>query len=434
MVGLTGSASSPNGGERAPTWGKPTQVAKGEAHRGVWRMNESDYRWVDDPTLDVTSDGEVAVAWADQSRHDIFFQRFGTDGKEHLSLPTNISRSPETFSWLPRVVVARDEPTRVYVLWQEIVFSGGSHGGEIFFARSLDGGHGFSEPANLSNSRAGDGKGRLDPNIWDNGSLDLAKGPKGELYAAWTEYEGALWLRRSTDGGQSFSSPAHVAGSEGSPARGPALAVAADGTLHVAWAVGESATANIQLASSTDGGASFSSPRGACESVGHSDAPKLAVTPDGALHLAYAQSDAGPGRSYHIRHARQGSGAARFGSCKRVPAPVGEPLASAHYPQLSQDARGRLYLSWEGYRSAQERPQWLVFTSSADGGEHFASPSVVPAIAGPALGFNGSQQGGLMKKLAVNEAGRIAVVNSTFRPNVDSQVWLLPGELASDGP
>lgn len=43
--------------------------------------------------------------------------------------------------------------------------------------------------------------------------------------------------------------------------------------------------------------------------------------------------------------------------------------------------------------------------------------------------FNGSQQGGLTEKLAVNAAGRIAIVNSTFRPNVESHVWLLLGKL-----
>ena len=43
------------------------------------------------------------------------------------------------FSWLPRM---RSRPAieRSVVLWQEIIFSGGSHGGEILFARSNDGG------------------------------------------------------------------------------------------------------------------------------------------------------------------------------------------------------------------------------------------------------------------------------------------------------
>jgi hypothetical protein len=61
-----------------------------------------------------------------------------------------------------------------------------------FLRRSVDDGKSFSEPLNLSNSMAGDGKGRLTRKHWDNGSLDLAIGPEGNLYAAWTEYEGRL--------------------------------------------------------------------------------------------------------------------------------------------------------------------------------------------------------------------------------------------------
>jgi hypothetical protein len=53
---------------------------------------------------------------------------------------------------------------------------------------------------------------------------------------------------------------------------------------------------------------------------------------------------------------------------------------------------------------------------------------VVPGSVDPALGFNGSQQGLLMRKLAVNQAGAVAVVNSTFKRNEQSRVWLWRGQ------
>lgn len=427
IIGLL--AFSPNRSAPAPSWQSPVHVARGEAHRGPWRMNESDYRWVDDATLDVTNAGEIAVAWVDQARHDVFLQRFGSDGQPLLDVPSNVSRTSATFSWLPRVLFDPKDSSRIYVSWQEIVFSGGSHGGEISFAASSDAGRSFGEPHNLSSSKAGDGKGRLDRDTWDNGSLDLAIGPKGQLYVAWTEYEGALWFRRSTDGGQTFSKLERIGGTGEAPARGPSIAVARDGTIHVAWAVGESATADIQLASSSDGGVSFAVPRSVCESPGHSDAPKLAATSDGALHLAYAESNESGGKTYHVRYGQQRRGEARFEPCAPVAGSRGELAASAHYPQLSSDTGGRLYLLWEGYRAGQERPQLLVLTYSAEDSRRFATPSIVPAISRPALGFNGSQQGALTRKLAVSDAGLIAIVNSTFRPNDDSHVWLLRGEL-----
>lgn len=101
----------------------------------------------------IDSRGQIALAWADQGKKDVFFQRIGEDGKPLLPQPVNVSRSPATFSWLPRVSFAPDDARRVFMIWQEIIFTpGGSHGGEILFARSNDGGASFAPPLNLSNS------------------------------------------------------------------------------------------------------------------------------------------------------------------------------------------------------------------------------------------------------------------------------------------
>lgn len=66
-------------------------------------------------------------------------------------------------------------------------------------ASALDGGRSFSAPLNLSASRAGDGKERLDRTTWSNGSLDIAASADGSVHAAWTDYEGACgWRARAT--------------------------------------------------------------------------------------------------------------------------------------------------------------------------------------------------------------------------------------------
>jgi hypothetical protein len=420
------NATAPRAGA-PPEWSERIQVASGEAHRGPWVQNESNYRWVDDPGVDIQRHGEIAIAWVDQARKDIFFQRYGEDGKPRLLVGTNVSRTPETFSWLPRVVVAPENDKNVFVLWQEIVFSGGTHGGEIYFARSTDGGQSFSEPANLSNTKAGDGKGRLGEKTWDNGSLDLARGPGGELYATWTEYEGGLWLRRSTDAGQTFAEPLLVGGTQRTPARAPALAAAVDGTVHLAWAVGEDPAADIHFASSSDGGRSFSSGRKVCESSGHSDAPKIATDSKGTVHLVYAESE-GQERQYAVRYSRLRYGG-DFEKPRRLAGPNGKSVQSAHFPNVSVDAQDRVYVLWEEYPDARERPHALAFTYSTNGGDQFAEATAVPGIAGPGLGFNGSQQGMLASKLAVNDGGSIAIVNSTFQPDKASHVWLIRGRV-----
>ena len=422
-------------GESLPmTWSEPIEVAHGKAVRGPWRMNESVWHFVDDPTVALTDQGNAGVAWVDHSRKDILFQVYAPGGKARFAEPMNISRSPGIFSWLPRLIMTSGHPEEVYVLWQEIIFSGGTHGGEIFFARSADGGKTFSNPLNLSNTPAGAGKGRLTKDIWFNGSLDLARSADGILYAAWTEYEGALRFSRSTDRGGSFSEPVLIAGGRGEPpARGPSLAVGPGGEVYFVWTVGEEPAADIHYAVSTDQGRSFGDTRRIVESDGYSDAPKIAVDGRGTIHLVYAEGPAGPLQRYHVRYARSKEGDGTFQESKEISGVHTKNFESVGFPYLDLDGRGNLYVLWELFPDEGFLSKGLGLTFSGDGGRTFASPVIVPGSLDPELGFNGSQQGLFMKKLAVNQAGDMAIVNSTFKPRESSRVWLIRCRGAAGG-
>jgi hypothetical protein len=377
-------------------WQGTVDVATGGGERGPWRMNESRYEYVDDPTVAIDERG-IAVAWVDQAQKDVFFRRYSADGKP-LGAAVNVSRSPRVFSWLPRIALAPDGA--ILLLWQEIIFSGGSHGGDILFARSSDGGRTFSAPLNLSNSVGGDGKGRINPLVWHNGSLDIALAADGAIYTAWTEYEGALWISRSTDGGATFTPPQRVPDSK--PARAPALAVHGS-TVYLAWTVGDDESADIRVAKSTDAGKTFSAPMIVGRSRAYSDAPKLAVDPQGVPHLVYSE-----GRrilySRAFEPARDISG------------------TGAGFPALSTDEKGRIYVLWERFAERARMPRGLGLAISTDGGRSFASAEV-PGSAGD--GSNGSSQGLLMRKLAVGRNGDIAIVNSSFQEGKRSRVWLM---------
>lgn len=422
-LGLAASAAEP---PSPVAWQGAVEVAAGRGERGPWRQNDSRYDYVDDPTTAVDERGEIAVAWVDQARKEVFFQRLSGEGAKR-GPAVDVSRSPATFSWLPRIALAPDAPRRVFLLWQEIVFSGGSHGGDILFARSEDGGASFAAPVNLSNSLGGDGKGRIDRRVWHNGSLDLAAGPGGALYAAWTEYEGSLWFSRSTDGGAHFSPPRRLAGSDAEPVRAPSLALGPGGTVYLAWTVGDDPAADIRVAVSRDGGVAFGAPRVVAPSPGYSDAPKLAVDPGGVVHLVYTESAGGPFERSRIRYTRSRDGARSFEPARDLPLSPG--AAGAGFPSLAIDGGGNLYVLWEIFPDPRERPRGLALTVSVDGGRTFAPPATVPGSADPAGGFNGSHQGLLMKKLAVNSRGVLAVVNSSLTPDRGSRVWLMRGEL-----
>jgi hypothetical protein len=375
----------------ALAWHGALDIAQGRGERGPWQQNESRYDYVDDPAVAIDERGEVAVAWVDQGQKDVFFKG------------VNVSRSPATFSWLPRIALAGD---KVLVLWQEIIFSGGSHGGDILFARSKDRGKTFSEPRNLSNSVAGDGKGRITKDLWHNGSLDLAVGADGAVYAAWTEYEGALWFTRSTDGGGTFHKLLRVNSMQSKPARGPALAIAADGTLYLAWT-----DSDVHLAKSADGGQSFTRVQ-VTRSTSYSDAPKVALDPAGTLHLVYAQNN-------EIRYTRSSDGARSFEPPRAISG------RGAGFPYLQLDGKGNVYVAWERLPDARERPRGLAISASRDAGRTFSPPASVPHSADPSGAPNGSFQGLLMRKLAVNARGDVAIVNSSLADGERSRIWLI---------
>jgi hypothetical protein len=386
-------------------WHGSTDIATGGGERGPWRMNESRYEYVDDPTVSIGARGDILVAWVDQAQKDVFFRRYSADGK--ASGPAlNVSRSPKVLSWLPRV--ASDANGTVFVLWQEIIFSGGSHGGDILFARSHDGGASFSAPLNLSDSRAGDGKGRITPLLWHNGSLDLAVADN-VVYTAWTEYEGALWVRKSADGGRTFSEKVKLEDSK--PARAPSLA--AQGTnVYLAWTVGDDQAADIRVAKSTDGARTFSAPVIVARSKPYSDAPKLALDARGTLHLVYGEGD-------RVLYTRSADGA-------RFERPRDISGDGAGFPSLALDAAGRICVLWERFGDDGPRPRGLGIAVSRDGGKTFQK-SEIPGSSGD--GANGGLQGLLMRKLAVSPEGQVAVVNSSFQEKRASRVWLLRGAL-----
>ncbi|WP_088534448.1 sialidase family protein [Geobacter sp. DSM 9736] len=424
MLTATVSAADPC---RSVMWEKTIEIAAGHGERGPWQQNESSYDYVDDPTVDMDYRGNVSVAWVDQADKDIFFQRFSIDGKKRIGDRVNISRTPETFSWLPRLVVEPKESRKIYIIWQEIIFSGGTHGGEILFAYSVDGGESFSEPVNLSKSTGGDGKGRINRKLWDNGSLDMVVDTRGTVYAAWTEYDGALWFSRSSNGGKTFSSPRRISGTRASPARAPSLSLGPGRTLYLAWTVGEQNSADIHLAASPNGGEPFHETNVVARTPGYSDAPKLEVDRKGVLHLVYAESLRDSIEPVKIIYTSTTDGGRTFLPPRDISGPVPKAGSRAGFPDIEIDAEGKIYVVWESFQGRNERPRGLAIVCSKDGGRRFTIPKLIAGSA-DRDGYNGSHQGLLMKKLAVNPNGEVVLVNSSLVPNVRSRVWMVRGK------
>lgn len=392
------------------------EIARAAAVRGPWRQDQSNFDYVDDPAVAIAGDGRVAAAWVDQARRSVHVRVIATAGPAQQAAAVPVPGVSGAFSWMPRILFAPDDGRTVHLLWQEIVFSGGGHGGEILYARSRDGGASFGPAINLSNSLGGDGKGRLTPERWDNGSLDLVAGPGGRLYAAWTEYEGRLLVSRSMDGGATFSAPLHVAGDNDRPARAPSLALDRAGAVHLAWREGETPQGTIRIATSRDGGQSF----GPAREPGlwaNADVPRIGADAAGNLHLVF--SDGPPGRrgGTRVRYARLAAGDTHFSPAVTIGA-ASRGVAGVGFPDLALDRAGHLYVVWKTYPDRHGASRGLGFTQSRDAGRSF---SKVETLSGNAPG--GGLQGGLSRRLAA-DGGRVVLADSTFREGEASLVRL----------
>jgi hypothetical protein len=130
-------------------------------------------------------------------------------------------------------------------------------GSELWVAVSRDGGSSFREIA------------VVDRDVCPCCRTGLATGPDGSVYVAWRKiFEGEvrdIAIARSMDGGATFDAPRPVHRDgwvfPGCPHAGPGIAVASDGSVHVAWYTGRDGAAGTYYAASRDGGRTFGAPQ-----------------------------------------------------------------------------------------------------------------------------------------------------------------------------
>jgi Neuraminidase (sialidase) len=161
---------------------------------------------------------------------------------------------------------------------------------EIFFTRSLDGGDTWSTPINLSN------------NSGNSVRPTIAVSPEGIIYVAWgdnTEGKYDVFLRSSSDTGNTWSPISNITTSLKSQDRLPSIAVDAHGTLYVAWTHktrdDEGGVVTIErevfLQYSQDGGQTWSAPYSVSRGPSQSSVmrPQLAIDPAGSLYVIWEE-------------------------------------------------------------------------------------------------------------------------------------------------
>ena len=225
-----------------------------------------------EPATATAPDGTFYVAWVnhDAKQADVMLAHFNQKAEMNGS-PVRVNREPGVATaWRgdqPSIAVAADGA--VYVLWTARVDAGDKHGTDIYLSASTDRGQSFTSEVKVNDDKT--------PAAHGMHSIAVAK--DGRIYAGWldernvhmpkpsTKAEGHhmesnrdLYLATSTDGGHTFSANRKVA-SEACPCCKTSLAVSADGTLYAGWRqVLPGNYRHIAVASSTDGGTKFSTP------------------------------------------------------------------------------------------------------------------------------------------------------------------------------
>jgi hypothetical protein len=374
-----------------------------------------------DPVITFDASGTAYFAFIDYNQNDFSVGGIAvarsTDGGQSWGRPVLVSANTEDVfndkEWIA-VDRSRNPATRgnVYVTWTLFRrISPNRERGDIVISRSTDGGRTFSGPQVVSL-----------PGQTDNQGSWPAIGPNGEVYVLYyndtpTGEADALYVARSTDGGQSFPQvrratsvrrpPSPLPGSQFRLFVLPAMAIdPRNGTLYVTWNDYRSGDSDVLLVSSTDGGQTWSSPQRVNDDppMPRHDQffPTIAAGSDGAVHVLWLDRRDDPAnKRYAPYYARSTDGGRTFSPNIRIAGADSNPdigfegVLIGDYIALDVSSDGgRVFAAWVDTRGGDQDIYFSTFDAHTARGVGFTpgTPVVATATTTPALAPRPSPQ------------------------------------------
>jgi len=227
------------------------------------------------PVVDVDSAGIVHVAWASSANapRQVLYLR-STDLGISFTAPVNLSKSAgEGFA--PTIAISDSDA--INVAWQDT----GSGSSEILFSRSTDGGATFSNPLKLSGPEHGS-------------APEIVVDRMGGLSVAWIEQQATggsrIVISRTSDGGQTFSTPSIAASSRFADFSDLAMSVSRN-TTYLAFS--DNNAEQVFLTQSRSDLLNFSAPiqlSHSDTSKGRAHSPSVVVDGNGRVHAVWIDS------------------------------------------------------------------------------------------------------------------------------------------------
>lgn len=318
------------------------------------------------PSVAVTKVGKprVYVTYHDNSTGVTQAYLIGSKKKTRFRAPLDITpHNGGAFS--PRV--ALDSNEIVHVVWGDT--NGG--GGKVTYVRSTDLGLTFSPLLDVSRTSGV----AFDP--------EIAVDRSDAINVAWQESArgtSVIKFARSTDGGGSFSDPRQVSTGTG---RATEASIATDeqGRISVAWIDETLGHADAYYSRSTDHGESFSSPANVSQ-FPNGDIHKAAlVAYANVVYVAFQNGDLFGEEDIKNRQvylARSEDAGSSFGEVQQVSS-ANNAKGRAHSPAMVVDARGVLHLAWID-ASVIGSDEGLLFYSNTSDGRRFSAERMILAV------------------------------------------------------
>jgi BNR repeat protein len=277
---------------------------------GLSRCTGGIYSNAFDPDVAVGPDGiaylSTAVSEGNPSTWRVLVN-VSMDGGFSWAAPVTIDEQgpfPIAADDFPVVAADPHRPRTAYLVWNRILFL--ALASPQMFSRTTDGGTTWTPPATIPiTPQAG-----LDPlasqiRVLPDGTLldvfdqvhvvDPLRGPVGSATG--------VWAARSSDQGDTWSAPIHVADipanvvtdpddgkgiGRGNTWEAASIAVGADGSVYVAWHVVDSTkSSRILFATSVDGGLTWSDPAPVAIESTQAFKPTISVTSSGTVGVTY---------------------------------------------------------------------------------------------------------------------------------------------------